>query len=62
MSDDEWVEVPVYMTVGMGEPFQIGTATGPRGRTWTVADTAEFLESMARGFRRELLGGEEEAP
>lgn len=53
MANDDWVEVPVYLTVGSGEPFLIGTATGPRGRSWSVADTVDFLEAMARAFRRE---------
>lgn len=48
------LEVPIYMTVGDSERFQVGTATGPVGRKWTQADTAEFLEAMAREIRRDL--------
>lgn len=56
---DEWVEVPIYLQVGTFEQFQIGTATGPLGRTWSRVDTAELLEAMARGFRRDMIEGDD---
>lgn len=53
-NESDWIEVPLYLTVGTREPILIGTSTGPVGRTWSPLDTAELLEALARGFRRDI--------